>query len=126
IWIDNISIDLPSTLYRVGSYTATPAWVDITPGTDHEPKYPYALCIDGIDKDNITVAANDPDDNQSVYNSTDNGDDWSTVSGITDDLTGVKTAGLQVLIWGDNALKYSDDGGASYVDKRGDYAAVFG
>lgn len=114
------------TLYRVGSYTATPAWTDITPEESTVPVYPYALCVDGVDKDNISCTAIDTIDNHSEYNSVDNGDVWDTLTGITDDLTGIKTGGLLILIWGDNAIKLSLNGGDSYTDKRGDYATVFG
>ncbi len=102
------------TLYRIDDYAATPVVTDITPAG--EPDYPYALAADALNALSVVMVT----DNQHWYSSVDSGDTWTDEGETSVVYRGIKRAGDYLVLFG-QAIKFSEDGGATASDKDGDW-----
>ncbi len=130
-FIDNVQLtqpDTPSTpdvLYRVDDYNGTPAWNAITPSGDYTPRYPYALAVDPFTPDRILMVA-DSGSGQHLFGSDDNGDTWQDGGLTTYDYRGCKVAGDLLILFGDGVIRLSNDNGATFNSRLGNWASAIG
>jgi hypothetical protein len=123
VMFDDLQATRVATLYRVSTYAGTPSWVDITP-TGHEPEYPYALALDPLNLQRMIVVANGFTAKR--YTTINRGTAWTDNGDLGLSYRGVKVLGDQIVLFGTSAIDYSEDGGASFASKLGDWNTSVG
>lgn len=108
------------TTYRIDDYATTATATDITPTGDFNPDYPYALFCDPTAYGAVTMVADDGTD-QHWYTSSDYGATWADEGETSYTYRVAKMAASAVILAGASALVFSDNGGADFADKAGDW-----
>lgn len=106
------------TLYRIDDYATSPVATDIS--TTGLPEYPYALAVDALDPETLIMVGDGH-----WFTSVDSGDNWTDEGEISVNYRGVKRAGDYIVMFGP-AIRYSEDGGTTAVDKEGDWSDSLG
>lgn len=130
VCIDNIKFtkEAPGTpvdakLYYVKDYNSTDTWNDVTPGTDHIPRNPYALALDTLNPANVLVTGTDDVADVSLYISDDTGATWTP---LVANYPALKQAGDIIIYGGADDLEVTTDIFVSSIDKTGDLPAQWG
>lgn len=108
------------SLYRVDTYSGTPAWTDISPAGGYEVERRYGLAVDPLNTDAVLIAADDGGGQHWFY-SVDQGANWTDGGATSATMLAVKHAGDVILMAGGAALEYSETYGTSFEDKLGDW-----
>ena len=111
-------------LYRVRNYTsASRVWNDITPAANRIARTPYAIAPDA---QSLTLSALLSDGSTTdLYQSDDGGETWDVVDTAVP-YEGLLRSGDRLIGWGDGVLAATDDGGASWSSKLGNWEAATG
>lgn len=118
------------TLYRVDTYATFASWTDITPEGDFAPFYPYSVYVDISDINRVVMVASNGtaggDGTQKLFETLDQGANWTDLTDTTTEYTGVKSVAEIMYAFGDNAINFSADAGATVSNKLGDWSSVIG
>lgn len=113
------------SLYKIAAYASTPVWTDITPGSAHEPIYPYAFAPDPTANTKLVMVADDGS-TQKRFSSTNQGGSWSDHGTTAESERGIKLRKNTIIVFGTSQIRYSQDDGVSFSSKIGDWADSIG
>lgn len=114
------TIQIPE-LYRISNYTGgSPTFTDITPPEGYVPMNPYSLNADEINSTTLNAIVTQPGGIKNIAQSDDNGDTWLVSSDPTY-YYGLKQVSDFGVIWGYNAIDYTDDNWNSLTDIYGNW-----
>lgn len=125
IYIDNVKLDLSSTIYRIDAYFTTPSWVNITPATGYEPSYPFAFSVDNTNNNKLMMVGENPTLQHRLISS-DSGANWSDHGSTPEVERGAKISNKVQIIFGAGQIRYSQDEGVTYTSKIGDWGDSIG
>ncbi|MEZ4671439.1 MAG: DUF6531 domain-containing protein [Anaerolineae bacterium] len=120
--IDNIHLNISSTLYRISNYDSNPTWTNITPSGNYEPSTPYALVVDPANSSRIAMLAGSGA-SQKLFTSSNQGSAW--VDKGTATYRGLQCYKNELCLFGNN-ISLSRDLGDSFENKNGNWSSVFG
>jgi len=140
IFIDNLTHTIESgidtltnpALFLVSSYLSSPGsatWLNVTPGgeTGFVPFKTHGISVSqDNDEDHLAIIGKDLSDTYALSISSTRGLSWSLI-GLADDTIHALTHNQnKICVWGESKLGVSDNGGATFFDKVGSYAADVG